>query len=539
MAALRLSIIAVGFFIVRFLRKITDFRVFDLVMFGAFFATITSILLINANRPSDYISYLLIDLAAVSAIYLAVPTKLANQAILGLFIMLGDIFVLLATKDASLHPQLYTIIPAFGFVNIVGFGLSRRLHASRCRECQALEAEQQAMAAKEKLETEQRRNEKLEAVGQLAGGVAHDFNNILTVILGNVSLARSIAASGSEMSGVLQEAETASFRARDLNRQLITFSKGGSPVKQPTYLSDLVRDTVKTSLSGSRMTTKITIPEVLMAELDPGQIGQVLKNLLNNSQEATAGRGTVWISAERIEQPEIARRGLSGILNGGNYIALTVADDGPGIPEPDRDKVFQPFFTTKPGASGLGLAVAYSIVKSHGGYITIESNGAKGAAFSIYLPAGITAPEVKTADTRPKRHYRVLVMDDEECVRKVAGKILVKLGYDVETAVDGREAIELYREAMRSGARFEVIILDLTVPDGMGGREAIEGLRAIDPSVNALISSGYSDDPAMSNFQELGFNGVVRKPYTMDQLGAALTQALGNPGNNAKNTVSK
>ncbi len=528
LAVLRLTLIGFGVLLLQYIRKVTDFRVFDRVVGISFFAAITAVLAINVSRPGDYGLYLLVDLAATSAIYVAVPMRLRNQLALGLYFMAGDIIIFTLTKDAALQPHLYTIIPAFGLVNVTGYVLSRLLNTSRCHEYRARETERLAVAEKEKLAREHRQHEKLEAIGQLAGGVAHDFNNILTAVLGNVSLAREIAAPGTEISEILAEAETASLRARDLNRKLITFARGGSPVKQPTYLADLVRDTVKTSLDGSKIVPKVTIPEIIMAELDPVQIGQALRNMLDNSRKAMPDGGKVWVSADRIDQPEIARRGLASILKVDNYVVLTVADNGPGIPEEHRDKVFQPFFTTWPGASGLGLAVAYSIVKGHDGYISLESQVAQGAAFSIYLPAGIATPLGQPPDDRPVHHYTVLVMDDEENVRKVAGRMLIKLGYDVETAIDGREAIELYREAMKAGSRFDAVILDLTVPGGMGGREVIGILRDIDPSVKAIVSSGYSDDAAMSGFQELGFKSAVHKPYTMAQLREALEQALGD-----------
>ena len=524
---LRVAIIGFGLLLVAFVRKLTDFRTFDKVLAIAFFAAINAVFIIDITRPGDYGLYLLVDLAALSAIYVAVPMRLRNQLALGLYFMIGDVIIFALTKDAAMQSYLYTIIPAFALVNVTGYTLSRLLNTSRCRETMALEAEAKANDEKDQIELEQRKHEKLEAIGQAAGGIAHDFNNIFTAILGNVSLAREMAAPGSEMAKVLVEAEKASLRATELNRQLITFSKGGHPLKQPTYVVDLVRNTVKSVLDGSKIEAKVTIPEVMIAEMDPIQMSQALKNILVNAKDAMPDGGAVRIGARSIDKIEVCRRGLSGLLNGDHYVAVDISDDGPGIAEKDRDKIFQPFYSTKPGASGLGLAAAYSICKSHGGYLTLGHNGSKGATFSMYLPAGITSLGLKEAVTKVAKHSRILVMDDEEGVRKVAGKMLVRTGYDVETAVDGREAIELYREALESGNRFEAVILDMTVPGGMGGLETIGILRDIDPAVKAIVSSGYSDDPALSKYDELGFIGVVHKPYTMDQLRDALAQVLG------------
>jgi len=538
MLLLRAMMIGVGAFLLAYIRKVTDFRVFDRVVGIAFFAAITSVLIINTTRPGDYGLYLLVDLAAVSAIYVAVPMSLRNQVALGLYLMAGDIVVLILTKDAALRPHLYTIIPAFALVNVTGFTLSRLLHISRGREYLAREAERQATAEKEHLEKEQRRSEKLEAIGTLAGSIAHDFNNILTAVLGNICLAKEQTAPGTEMGHLLSEAEAASFRARDLNRQLITFARGGTPVKQPTYLADLVRETVKTTLDGTSVTAHIKISEILMAELDPGQFRQALKNLLANAREAMPGGGAVRITAMSEDKDEVAWQGLAGVLPAGDYISLTVSDNGPGIPEENRDKVFQPFFTTKSGASGLGLAVAYSIIKGHGGYIKYQPSET-GAKFIIYLPAGIAAPEARESGATPVRQPRILLMDDEAPVRKVAARMLRRLGYDYELAGDGLDAIAQYREAIRDGNGFAAVVLDLTVPGSMGGRETLQQLHQIDPKIKALASSGYSDDMPLARCKELGFCGAVQKPYTLDQLREALEQVLGSRQESGTRLVSR
>jgi nitrogen-specific signal transduction histidine kinase/CheY-like chemotaxis protein len=378
------------------------------------------------------------------------------------------------------------------------------------------------------LEEEQKRVEKLESVGRLAGGIAHDFNNILTAILGNINLARLEAQPGSEINEILEQAEKASLRAKDLTVQLLTFSKGGAPVKKLTSLAELVKDTVRFALSGSNVKCHFSIPDELWhAEIDAGQVSQVIRNLVLNALQAMPGGGTIELSAENMAISETKSLGSGLPVRAGNYISIAVTDHGIGIPPEHLEKIFDPFFTTRQKSSGMGLATSFSIARQHGGHLGVKSETGSGSTFYLYLPAShpqmINKEAIKVAGKA-----RILVMDDERAVREVAGRMLKHIGYaDVEFAVDGAEAIKLYQAAIESGKPFTLSILDLTVAGGMGGEAAIRKLRKIDPGIKAIVSSGYVDDPVMAKYDKYGFIGVVAKPYTIHELSKAVQDVIG------------
>jgi len=382
-----------------------------------------------------------------------------------------------------------------------------------------------------RLEDERQRVEKLESVGLLAGGIAHDFNNILTAILGNISLASMEAAPGSELQNSLQKAEKASLRAKDLNLQLLTFSKGGAPVKTLASLPELLRDTAVFALRGSNIKSHFSIPDGLWhAEIDKGQVSQVIHNLVINAQQAMPGGGSIEIRAENMAISETRSLGRGLPIKAGNYIRIAVADHGSGIAAKHLARVFDPFFTTKKKGSGLGLATSFSIARQHGGHLSVESEAGAGSTFYLYLPASLETliPErAKKEQVKPDVSARILVMDDQEEIREVAGRMLKHIGYaDVEFAADGAEAIKLYKAALKSGRPFSVVILDLTIPGGMGGKETVKNLLKIDPSVKAIVSSGYAGQSAMTEYREYGFSGMAAKPYTLDQLRKALHDVL-------------
>lgn len=374
-------------------------------------------------------------------------------------------------------------------------------------------------------EEERFRAQKLESLGLLAGGIAHDFNNILTGILGNISLARMALQAGQEHPDLLIEAEKACLRAKDLSQQLLTFSKGGAPVRQVTSISGLLRDTVDFCLRGANVRSELLVPEDLWpVEIDPAQIAQVLNNIVLNAKQAMASGGVVLVRAENMELPEQAMLPL----NPGRYICITVRDTGHGIPPEYLAKVFDPFFTTRPNGSGLGLTTAFAIVRKHGGHISLESELGLGTSVSIYLAAGKgDAPEIRREQLRVvPGQGRVLVMDDEEMVRYVAERVLRYLGYEAVLVPDGEQAVREYRRALDERRRYDVVVLDLTVPGGMGGRQALESLRAMDPKICAVVSSGYSNDDVIANHRQFGFTGAVIKPFTVDELGRILQAAL-------------
>jgi PAS domain S-box-containing protein len=382
------------------------------------------------------------------------------------------------------------------------------------------------MTERQKLEQELIRTQNLESLGLLAGGIAHDFNNILTAIFGNVMLAKFSEDMSSESYERLFEAEKSIVRAKELTHQLLTFSKGGAPVKETADISGLVVDTTTFMLRGSQTRCEFAIsPGVWPVDVDVGQISQVINNVVINADHAMQSGGTIRLSLEniRIEQD------TSLPLSPGKYVRITIADNGIGIPKENIERVFDPYFTTKTGGSGLGLSTARSIILRHNGHISIESEPGYGTMIRIYLPAsekGIVSPP--EPDTAGPLHGegRVLVMDDEEAIREIAQALLEHLGYRVDVARDGEEAIAMYRKEFGGPDPYRVIIMDLTIPGAMGGKEAVGHLREIDPDVRAIVSSGYSNDPVMADFHSFGFFGILAKPYSVADMGRVVRQVL-------------
>ena len=378
---------------------------------------------------------------------------------------------------------------------------------------------------KRQLEQELQKTAKLESVGILAGGIAHDFNNILTAILGNITLANIYAKSENKVSNRLKDAEKACLRAKDLTQQLLTFSKGGEPVKKPISIAMLAKESATLSLSGSNTRCKFFIPSDLwLVEADEGQINQVINNLLINADQAMPEGGIIEIHCENI----VIEANGHLPLTQGNYVKILIKDHGIGISKDHLSRIFDPYFTTKHKGSGLGLATVYSIIKRHGGHIRIESEVGIGTIFHIYLPATEKRQKILQKETAKvaRGAGKILLMDDEEMILEIMNKILRELGYEVEFARDGNEAIDLYKKARVSGHPFASVIMDLTIPGGMGGKEAIQKLREIDPDVKAIVSSGYSTDPVMSNFRKYGFCGVLTKPFKIKELGETLKEVM-------------
>ena len=378
---------------------------------------------------------------------------------------------------------------------------------------------------KRRAERELLKADKLESLGVLSGGIAHDFNNILTSILGNISIAKMFAKPGDKIFERLEEAENDCMRARVLTQKILTFSRGGAPIMKTAFISELLRDSAGFALSGSNVRCEFSIPDDLWRiEVDEGQIAQAISNLIINASQAMPGGGVINLLAENIVVDE--KQGIP--LNNGGYVKISVTDHGIGIPKEHFQQIFDPYYTTKRGGSGLGLAIAYSIVKRHNGYIDVKSIPGKETTFSIYLPA---SPKEALAEKESGEKIRggkgkILVMDDEKMIRDVVGDMLGILGYEAEFAKDGAEAVELYKKAEQSVRPFDAVIMDLTVPGGMGGKEAVRKLAEIDPEVKAIVSSGYSDDPVMADFRKYGFSNVVAKPYNIKELGDALYEVL-------------
>ena len=378
------------------------------------------------------------------------------------------------------------------------------------------------------LEEERQKIERLESIGTLAGGIAHDFNNILTGILGNITLAeRHIEPKGKAAERLL-EAKKASLRAKDLTQQLLTFARGGAPIKEVASVAALLEESAMFALRGSNVKCEFSLPDNLWPiEIDKGQMSQVITNLVINADEAMPEGGILDI---RAENTVIERTGVLP-LPGGDYVKITVEDHGVGISKKHLGRIFDPYFTTKQKGTGLGLATVYSIIKNHDGYITVESEPGVGTTFHIYLPA-LKKPvtekkeveEAVQAAFRGKK--RILVMDDEGMIREMLSNTLSTAGFEVELASDGKEAIERYEKAREAGQPFGAVIMDLTIPGGMGGKEAIKRLIEIDPDVKAIVSSGYSTDPIMADFRKYGFSAVMTKPYTVGELEKTLRRML-------------
>jgi PAS domain S-box-containing protein len=381
------------------------------------------------------------------------------------------------------------------------------------------------ISERKRMEEELVKAQKLESVGILAGGIAHDFNNILTAILGNISLAR-MYNNLEDKDKRLVDAERACIQARDLTQQLLTFSKGGAPIRKTASIAEMLRDSTIFTLRGSNVRCEFSIPDHLWpVEVDQGQMNQVINNIVINAGQAMPNGGIVRI---RVENVTVGTDSCLP-LEPGAYIKVSIADQGIGIPQEHLQRIFDPYFTTKQKGSGLGLAAAFSIVKKHDGHITVESEVGAGTTFHIYLPASSEAVLVVEREEEEKPitgEGKILVMDDEKHIRDLAANILSSIGYRVITAIDGAEAIELFKEAAASGDPFDAVILDLTIPGGMGGRETIQRLREIDSGVKAIVSSGYSDDPVLADFRKYGFKGVIAKPYEARHLSEILHRAI-------------
>lgn len=382
---------------------------------------------------------------------------------------------------------------------------------------------------KRKMEEELLKSQKLESIALLAGGIAHDFNNILTAILGNISLAEMnlISNKPQKCKNILGEAVKACQHARDLTQQLLTFAKGGEPVKKLESIEKLLKQSVEFVLRGSNVRCEFLLPKTLWtAELDKGQFEQVINNMVINAIQAMPEGGTIQVKAKNVTIDSKSKFKLKS----GKYIRISIKDHGIGIPENHISKIFDPYYTTKQKGSGLGLATAYSIIKKHNGIIWVESKIGKGAAFHIFIPASQKTIPLTTDLEEMKLTGKgsVLLMDDEESVRNVAGNMLEDLGYSVEYAKDGKEAVELYKKAFKAKKSFDIVILDLTIPGGMSGKEAIKKLIKIDPKITAIVSSGYSNNPVMANYKAYGFSGVVEKPYSVQDLGKVLKKIKNN-----------
>ncbi|UYP45889.1 Sensor histidine kinase RcsC [Candidatus Lokiarchaeum ossiferum] len=374
-------------------------------------------------------------------------------------------------------------------------------------------------------DSEQLRSQKIESIALLAGGIAHDFNNILVGILGNVNYMQLEDDVSNEMLDSLRDIEKATLRATDLTKQLLTFSKGGAPLKKTHDILSIIEESLSFVMRGSK--SKCVVEknsEIPVVEVDAGQMNQVFNNLLINANQAMIDGGTILISLEVIELVN----SVDVPLADGNYIHISIKDQGEGISLDTQQHIFEPYFTTKKKGNGLGLATCYSIIKRHGGYITFESQMAIGTTFHIYLP--ISEKEIrnnlKKSALKQEFQGKVIIMDDDPMILKILSKILTKFGLSVDIAYDGEELLRKYANSIKNNEKYRLVIMDLTIPGGIGGKETISELKKIDPDVIAIVSSGYSNDPILANYKKYGFSQVLNKPYTIDSIKHVLSEFL-------------
>ncbi len=366
----------------------------------------------------------------------------------------------------------------------------------------------------------------VESLGILAGGIAHDFNNLLTAIIGNVSLAR-LKSKDPSVTDLLTRTETACKRASDLSRQLLTFARGGGPMKEVVRITDLIQEVCNFALCGAKTCCRYDLADDLdPVDVDRNQISRLLQNLVINAVQAMPDGGKICVTA-RNTKPDNKH---TSQLRNDNYVQISVSDSGRGIPPELLPKIFDPYFTTKDTGSGLGLAIAYSIAKKHNGLLTVASDASSGTTFHLFLPAAKKTARMvaRKTDKLPQGEGKILIMDDEPAIRELAAEIMKTLGYTPVTSSDGHEVVDLYRKSMQEGDPYAAVILDLTVPGGMGGREAMVELRQIDPGIKAVVSSGYADDDAMAHYEKYGFCAVIPKPYSIENFARICQKILKN-----------
>ena len=379
---------------------------------------------------------------------------------------------------------------------------------------------------KQQAEAERLRMQKLDSIGILAGGIAHDFNNLLSAVVGNLNLAALICPNEGRLYSRLKDAEIAAYQASDLTRQLLTFSKGGEPIRELADLKVTIQDSVQFVLRGSNVRCDFKLAEDLWpAQVDLRQLSQVLQNLVINADQAMPEGGIITISAVNVRAEETSALPQSGRP----HVCISVVDQGVGISKQELTRIFDPYFSTKQSGHGLGLASAHSIVRKHEGWISVTSTLGEGSGFDIYLPAESDGIVVAASDSEqiiPGDGSCILIMDDEESVRNIMTEILELNGYKVKATAGGQEALECFADHLITRNPFALVITDLTVPGDMGGKELAERLHDIEPQLPILVASGYANDQIMANYSDYGFIGVLPKPFRAQTIMAAVSKAL-------------
>lgn len=389
---------------------------------------------------------------------------------------------------------------------------------------EALRVSNEQLAAAQK-RAEILKLQKLESLGSMAGGIAHDFNNLLAAILSYVQLVRFKLKKGLDGSKDLQTVEKITLEAAKLTKQLLTFAKGGLPVKRAAKLGVLLKETTKFTLCGKPVKCNYVLPSDLWTvDIDNGQIGQVIQNVVLNAYQAMPQSGKITISA--LNEKVFPENEMQ--LQAGNYVKVEIEDEGVGISEEDLTKIFDPYFTTKEKGNGLGLASSYYIMKNHGGFIGVRSKPGSGSIFYLYLPVSKQQPTPGKKKDLPltKGKGRILLMDDEPLIRNSLREFLESCGYSVAVTKDGWEAVKLFEKKRKNSTPFDLVILDLTVPGGMGGKEAVQHILALDPNAKVVVFSGYSDDSVLADYRKYGFYDMITKPFRLEELSVKIENAL-------------
>jgi signal transduction histidine kinase/ActR/RegA family two-component response regulator len=504
-------------------------QVFLVFVLGGMMLGASSVL---APRPEAFVTFLLpAGLIPATRLFLDGDKTHVAMGLLATVFTLATLIItrrIYRTIDSSLRLQLENrdLVEDLRAANqetaALNHALELRVQERTAELRKSTEQLRAEIAQREQTEEELLRSRKLESLGVLAGGIAHDFNNFLTVVQGNIEVAKTQLPAAEPAQDFLDQAASACQRAKSLSSQLLTFAKGGAPVRRVASVAKLVTDAVHLARTGSPIRIEVTIEEGLWsAQVDPGQIVQVLHNILINARDAMPGGGTIGVRAENIPGNPDAQ------------VRVSIRDSGCGIPADVLPQIFDPYFTTKAGGTGLGLATAYAIVGKHGGHISVESTPGAGTVFmvdlpALDLPASLENPDshAPVADPIQRGAERLLVMDDDEALRILFMAVLTSLGYDVQAAADGAEAVALYETAKATDRGFDAVVLDLTVTGGMGGVEAAAKLKELDPSLKLIVSSGYSDAPVMSHFAEYGFDAVIVKPWTVKEMSEVLRRVL-------------
>ncbi|MBN1131057.1 MAG: response regulator [Chitinispirillaceae bacterium] len=376
-------------------------------------------------------------------------------------------------------------------------------------------------------ERQVQRSQKLESLGVLAAGIAHDFNNLLQGVYGYIEIANR-ESKDDRITGYLSEALNTTGRARSLTRQILTFAKGGAPVRKTSPLFPFVQETVQFALSGSTVASRFTVPENLwICSIDKNQIVQAINNIVMNAQQAMRDGGTIEITAANI----MLREKEHPPLTKGNYVKLSITDSGCGIPKEIMDHIFDPFFTTKEIGHGIGLTICHSIINRHGGCIDVESEPGKGSTFHLYLPASTEAVSLPAQET-PISHAKhagsgaFIVMDDEKIIRDTIEHMLRSFGYTVVCTKNGKEACRAVVEENKANHAIAGMIFDLTIPGDMGGKEAVAEIRKLNAEVPVFVISGYDDDPVMADPCKYGFTASICKPFRMAELAKLLEKNM-------------